>query len=233
MTDITKVPAVFAVIIIDDKICGTTRTDGTIGLPGGKADPGETVIETVIRESYEEGWDISKAKLIPYNRQNFADRDVTWVYVDGPVTMVKDHKEKHRGILPILVPIQEMIDSGRGNPEALKEAMERFKNKNQLIASEKELKRIAKNIMVIDHVAVQCDNIHDCEFKHQTILELDKLNKYEAIRLLMHVIHVQQLELAGAKIEYDKENPFIGMNEFNYISEYVHKCNSPYQETLY
>lgn len=124
MTDINKVPASFAVIFIDGYICGTTRTDGTIGLPGGKCDPGETPVETAIRESYEEGWRIGTNKLVPYITQDVNGREVTWVLVQGPAHMLTEWKEKHRGIKPILVPIQEMIDSGRGNEKAIKLALE-------------------------------------------------------------------------------------------------------------
>lgn len=95
-----------------------------------------------------------------------------------------------------------------------------------------ELKEIANMVMNIDHIGIQCDDIHMCEQKHQTILVLDKMDKHTAIRLLIHVIHVQQLQLANAKIEYDETNPFKDMINFNHISEYV-KCNSPEQTTLY
>ena len=119
MSDITKVPASFAVIFIGDKICATTRTDGTIGLPGGKSEPGETAVETAVRESYEEGWEIKTDNLIPFITQDVSGREVTWVLVQGPAIMLTEWKEKDRGIGPILVPIQEMIDSGRGNEKAI------------------------------------------------------------------------------------------------------------------
>jgi hypothetical protein len=95
-----------------------------------------------------------------------------------------------------------------------------------------EFQKIAKLIMDIDHVGVQSDHIHKCEQKHQAILAVDKLDKYEAIRLLVHVIHVQQLQLANAKIEFDEENPFKDMVNFTYIDSYVSN-NSPSMETLY
>jgi hypothetical protein len=94
------------------------------------------------------------------------------------------------------------------------------------------LQKIAQMIVTIDHAAVQCDHIHACEHKHQATLELDKLDRHEAIRLCMHVIHVQQLQLVGAKIEYDEQNPFRRMQDFEFIGEYV-KNNSPDMETLY
>ena len=127
MSDITKVPASFAVIFIGDKICATTRTDGTIGLPGGKSEPGETAVETAVRESYEEGWEIKTDNLIPYITQDVSGREVTWVFVQGgSVNMLEEWKEKDRGIGPILVSIQEMIDSGRGNEKAINLALESY-----------------------------------------------------------------------------------------------------------
>ena len=100
------------------------------------------------------------------------------------------------------------------------------------MTKKEEYQKIANKIMGIDHVGVQCDDIHKCEQKHQAILAVDELDKYEAIRLLVHVIHVQQLQLANAKIEFDAENPFKEMVNFLHIEEYV-KCNSPNMETLY
>jgi hypothetical protein len=95
-----------------------------------------------------------------------------------------------------------------------------------------EYQKIAKQVIDIDHVGVQCDDIHKCEQKHQAILAVDKLDKHEAIRLLVHVIHVQQLQLANAKIEFDQQNPFKDMVNFDYIDSYV-SDNSPDMETLY
>ncbi len=105
-----------------------------------------------------------------------------------------------------------------------------MENKN-LIEVE-NLKKIANMIMNIDHVGMQCDDIHKCEQEHQAILALDKLERHVAVRLLMHVIHVQQLQLACAKIEYDTNNPFKDMVNFDYIDSYI-KCNSPEMDTLY
>lgn len=100
------------------------------------------------------------------------------------------------------------------------------------MTKKEQYQKIAKSVMAINHMGVQCDNIHDCENKHITILALDKLDKHEAIRLLIHVIHVQQLQLVGAKIEYDEENPFNDMDDFEHITSYV-SSNSPDMETLY
>lgn len=95
-----------------------------------------------------------------------------------------------------------------------------------------ELKELCKKIMELNHMGVQSDHIHYCEEMHQTIRLLNKMDKHEAIRLLMHVIHVQQLQLVGAKIEFDNENPFRDMVNFDYINEYVRGFSSD-TETLY
>jgi hypothetical protein len=98
--------------------------------------------------------------------------------------------------------------------------------------SKETLQKIANAIMNIDHVGVQCDDIHKCEQKHQAILLVDKLDKHEAIRLLFHVIHVQQLQLANATIVLDETNPFKDMTNFDCIDHYI-SCNSPDMESLY
>jgi hypothetical protein len=95
-----------------------------------------------------------------------------------------------------------------------------------------ELQQIANMVMSIDHIGVQSDDIHKCEQKHQAILAIDKMDKHEAIRLLMHIIHVQQLQLAFSKIEFDESNPFKDMVNFKHIDSYI-KCNSTDMETLY
>lgn len=99
--------------------------------------------------------------------------------------------------------------------------------------SKKEtFQKIANDIMNIDHVGVQLDDIHKCEQKHQAILLVDKLDKHESIRLLFHVIHVQQLQLANATIVLDEKNPFKDMTNFDHIDHYI-SCNSPDMESLY
>jgi hypothetical protein len=107
-----------------------------------------------------------------------------------------------------------------------------IKREPMTFEKEKELQRLARMVMDIDHVGVQCDDIHKNEQMHQTILAIDKLDKYQAIRLLVHVIHVQQLQLANAKIEFDKNNPFKDMVDFDHIECYV-SCNSHDMATLY
>jgi hypothetical protein len=98
--------------------------------------------------------------------------------------------------------------------------------------NKEELQSLCKSIMMINHEGVQCDDIHNCEYAHQLILKLDKMEHHDAIRLLMHIIEVQNLQYAGAKIEFDEENPFKDMDKFLYIDE-VLKCNSPTMDSLY
>lgn len=93
-------------------------------------------------------------------------------------------------------------------------------------------KELCKKILTINHIGVQCDNIHDCEEMHQTIKLLDNMDKHDAIRLLMHVIHVQELQLIGADVKYDEENPFKDMVEFECMETYI-KSFSPNLDTLY
>lgn len=98
--------------------------------------------------------------------------------------------------------------------------------------NEMKLQDLCKRIMDLNHIGIQSDDVYYCEEMHQTIKELDRMDKHEAIRLLMHVIHVQQLQLTDAKIEYDINNPFRDMVNFDYINDYVKNYSSD-METLY
>lgn len=98
--------------------------------------------------------------------------------------------------------------------------------------NKEELQVLAKRIMDIDHVGCQSDDVHENENKHQIILELDKMDKFDVVRFLMHIIEVQQLQICDAEIRYTENNPFRNMVNFEHISEYL-KNNSPNQRTLY
>ena len=91
---------------------------------------------------------------------------------------------------------------------------------------------LCKKIMGLNNIGVQCDNIHDCEEMHQTIRLVDKMDRHEAVRLLMHVIHVQQLQLVSAEIKYDEQNPFKDMVNFNYVESILNNFSAD-METLY
>ena len=119
-----KEPAVFAVVFIDGKVCTTTRLDGTIGLPGGKQEIGELPIGTALRESEEEGWKFTNLQFQnQFLTQIVNDRLVTWIYIECDIVKLDDHKEKHRGIMPILCTPEELIESGRGNKLAMELAL--------------------------------------------------------------------------------------------------------------
>jgi len=91
---------------------------------------------------------------------------------------------------------------------------------------------LCKKIMGLNHMGVQFDNIHNCEEMHQTIRLLDKMDRHEAVRLLMHVIHAQQLQLVSAEIKYDEQNPFKDMVNFDYVEGILNNFSSN-METLY
>lgn len=125
---IFKEPASFAVIFKDGKICATTRIDGTIGLPGGKLDLGEEIDEAAFRESEEEGWKIVDGYGIPFLQMVVNDRVVSWVLIIAKdAIQLEEYKEKHRGIKPILVDIEEIVASGKGNAIAIPIAVELVK----------------------------------------------------------------------------------------------------------
>ena len=125
--------ASFAVIVKDGMICATTREDGRIGLPGGKCDIGEDPILTCIREAEEEGWGFHSIGDDPllYLIQPFDGKLISWILFneDAVVEKLENHKEKHRGIGPILVSFEEIKNSGFGNQLAI-ELAERIINKD-------------------------------------------------------------------------------------------------------
>jgi ADP-ribose pyrophosphatase YjhB (NUDIX family) len=128
-----KTPASFSVIIVDNKVCATTRDDGTIGLPGGLMENSETVIETCLRESEEEGWEINlkrNTQIIPFLTDIVDDRLITWVLFNTDAKAKVDYLEKERGILPILVDIEEIKNSGKGNSFAIELAIKLLNNIN-------------------------------------------------------------------------------------------------------
>jgi len=86
---------------------------------------------------------------------------------------------------------------------------------------EDELKKIAKLIMSIDHVGVQTDSVISCNGMEEVISILDSMDKESAIRLLIHIIHVQQLQLLDAEIKYNNDNPFKDMVDFKHIGQYI------------
>lgn len=117
--------AAFVVIRERHRVWAVTRDGkhaGKIGLPGGKSDPGETIVETAIREAREEGLDIrGKAGLI---HVDLIDGFVIHWFAVEAAKPLENFKEKHRGIQPVLVPFDEIAASGFGNA-FLKDYLER------------------------------------------------------------------------------------------------------------
>lgn len=117
-----KTSASFVVILINNMVCATTRLDNTIGLPGGLTEVNETPIQTALREAEEEGWEIDLAndpKIIHLLTDIVNDRVISWILIDSTAEIKEDYLEKSRGIKPILVSIDEIKKSGRGNDLAM------------------------------------------------------------------------------------------------------------------
>jgi 8-oxo-dGTP pyrophosphatase MutT (NUDIX family) len=117
-----KTSASFVVILINNMVCATTRLDNTIGLPGGLTEVNETPIQTALREAEEEGWEIDLAKdskIIHLLTDIVNDRVISWILIDSNAEIKEDYLEKSRGIKPILVSIDEIKKSGRGNDLAI------------------------------------------------------------------------------------------------------------------
>ena len=82
-----------------------------------------------------------------------------------------------------------------------------------MMDKELQLRSLCIDIMKIDHVSCEYDDYSACRYKHELILELDKLDKHTAIRLLMHVLDVKSL-VSMSPID---GNPFLDMSDFRYL----------------
>lgn len=104
------------------------RYDGDFGLPGGKVDPGESIRDAAIRESFEEGWDIEEIEQEPFFVKTVESEDVTfkchWFLGWGAVKL-EDFKESNR-IKQVEKNINEIYMSGRHNDEAMRTYFMRF-----------------------------------------------------------------------------------------------------------
>jgi hypothetical protein len=116
--EILKQQAVFVVAPIEGGYAATTRASdrgehGRIGLPGGKVDDGETLVQAAYRESYEEGFIMHGINETPIHNEERDGFNVTW-FEAAKATRLEDYKEKHR-IKNIIVSIDELANSGFGN----------------------------------------------------------------------------------------------------------------------
>lgn len=115
------------VVMFDEKlkkICCSTRTDGSIGLPGGKLEEGENHIDAALREAAEEGWKIPK-DTFPYPfliRPNKDGKLISWILIvsNKRPKPLKNYKEKSRGINTVYATIFDFEKDKKGNTLALK-----------------------------------------------------------------------------------------------------------------
>ena len=98
------------------QIAMVTRTDGTVGLPGGKVDPNENPFDCVNREATEEGW------MLDINPNPFFSAKVNnnkCLWFRGKIKgLYLDYKEKNR-IIPFYADIGTLAMSGMRNNAAL------------------------------------------------------------------------------------------------------------------
>ena len=95
----------------------TTRDDGKrIDLPGGKVDKGETLVEAVIRESAEEGWDLVDLNTIPFFRTRVDGNPTIWFMASEAVKR-SEWKEKGR-IVPVVRSEKTIAQAGFKNDQA-------------------------------------------------------------------------------------------------------------------
>ena len=91
---------------------------GKIGLPGGKVDPGETLVQALFRECQEEGWQIDGAiDPVPFHTATVEGFTVHWLKT-AHARPLSNFKEMQR-IRPITASINNILASGYGNDLAL------------------------------------------------------------------------------------------------------------------
>lgn len=120
----SEIESPFAVFLVGnvkgrkDLFAATTRAkdrgeSGKIGLPGGKVDIGETPIEAVKREAYEEGWKTTSEIIGPIHK-SMVEGKMIWWFKTTDLEKLQSYKEDHR-ILNIERTLEEISKSGYGN----------------------------------------------------------------------------------------------------------------------
>lgn len=117
--------AIFAVFVVavdnEGLVAMTTRPHGksqSHGLPGGKVDPGETPSEAVLRETREEGWEVTLDSDRPFHVDEVSGRKVAWFHGRINQALI-DYKEKARGIETLKAPLEWVAQTGYKNDVAI------------------------------------------------------------------------------------------------------------------
>lgn len=115
--------AVFVLAPVGNGYAATTRPadrgeSGKMGLPGGKIDPNENVIDAAYREANEEGWQIINIDPIPIQKR-VIDGKLILYYKAESAKILTDYKEKGR-IVPFVASAQQIKSSGYGNDTLIK-----------------------------------------------------------------------------------------------------------------
>lgn len=115
----SKIHAVFVVAPIDDGYAATTRPGSDkIGLPGGKVDPNEDLLDALYRECKEEGFEIDGVEKEPFHIQKIEGKHIAW-FRAKKCKILKNYKEEKR-ITALVANLSEIKGSGMGNDIALK-----------------------------------------------------------------------------------------------------------------
>ena len=111
--------AVFVLVnTINDLYAATTRPsdigeEGQIGLPGGKIDEGENILDAAYRECKEEGWEVKEIHPDPINIDYIEGKKIIWLKAKS-ASKLKTYKEMKR-LKPIEKSLLEISKSGYGN----------------------------------------------------------------------------------------------------------------------
>lgn len=115
----------------DGKFAATTRAadrgeEGRIGLPGGKVDDGESLVDAVMREAYEEGWGVCGLDPMPFHSAIVDGYDVYWFAAAGAIRLTR-YKEQDR-IKPVPVSLKKIAKCGYGNDTAVSKYLQMIGN---------------------------------------------------------------------------------------------------------
>ncbi len=121
--EIEEISAVFAVSTDrHGNFVATTRDTGTnaFGFAGGKVDEGENPREALFRECKEEGVYFQDIEDEPFFTATVEGKTVAWFRAKD-FHFYADYKEKHRGIKPVFVTLNEAFNMGFENDRAVTE----------------------------------------------------------------------------------------------------------------